>query len=88
MKDSLTHISDLLAACAKDMRDRRDNEISTAGEVLVQYITDHNDKAAFQEVDRKVNALARAYDRMIVKLDKWTEEARKIEESCDNLYGD
>jgi hypothetical protein len=66
----------------------RDNEISMASKVLEQYVTDHNDKAAYREIDRKVNALAKAWDRMIDRLDRWHTEAVRIEGSVDNFYGD
>jgi len=84
----MEHISTALESIADVLRNNRDNEVTLAGDVLVQYIIDHHDKAAYRAVDRQVNALARAWDRMIAKLDKWAEEARKIEGSCDNFYGD
>jgi len=67
---------------------RRDSEISTAAEGMVQYITDHRDKEAFRRVDREVKALARAWDRMIDLLDKTSKKAAEIEASVENFYGD
>jgi hypothetical protein len=84
----LANVSQTLAEMLKSLQDNRDNEVSMADEVLGQYITDHNDAAAWREKDRQVNQLARAFDRMIVKLEKWQAEAEKIEASCDNFYGD
>lgn len=82
------HVSEYLADTLADMRARRDNEIAMADEVLGQYITDHNDSRAYREKEAQVNRLARAWDRMIAKLEKWEAEARKIEGSCENFYGD
>lgn len=84
----LEHVSEVLAELRDNMMKARDNEISTASEVLGQYVTDHNDKQAYRDIDKQVNKLARAWDKMIDKLRKWEAEAYKIENSCDNFYGD
>ncbi len=84
----MNHISTTLGELLADLRKNRDNEISMASEVLGQYVTDHNDTDAYREIDRQVNQLARSWDRMIAKLEKWEAEAIKIEESCENFYGD
>ena len=84
----MEHVSDTLASMRADLMAARDNEIMMASEVAVQYITDHHDTAAYRAVDREVNRLARAWDRMIARLEKWEAEARKIEQACENFYGD
>lgn len=83
----MTHISEQLADIHAELLKNRDNEVSIAQEVLVQYITDPCAQA-YRDVDRQVNALARAYDRMIASVAKWEASARKIEQSCENFYGD
>lgn len=82
------HVSEYLANTLEDMWQRRDAEIRMADEVLDQYITDHNDSRAYREKEAQVNRLARAWDKMIAKLKRWEAEARKIEGSCENFYGD
>jgi hypothetical protein len=81
-----------VSASLEEMLDRfqrdRDNEISALAEVLPQYIQDHNDRAAYREVDRQVNALAKALDRMIAFLRKSVKQADAIEKSVENFYGD
>lgn len=83
----MEHVSTELARLACELATRRDGEIATASEVLTQYITYPN-ASAYREVEQQVNALARSWDRMIAKLDKWREEAEKIEASVMNFYGD
>lgn len=85
---SIEHVSDALSDIRAQLVKARDNEIMMANEVLRQYVTDHNDASAYRAIDKQVNQLARAWDRMIVKLDKWEWEAVKIEASCENFYGD
>lgn len=80
-------VSELLEQLAEDFFKRRDYELMAAQDAY-QYITDHRDRAAFREVDRQINALARAWDRMIDKLQKWAKEARAIERSVPSFYGD
>lgn len=82
------HVSEQLAAMRNDMVKRRDAEISMSSEILDSYITDHRDTKAYKDNERKVNALARAWDKMIDRLNKWEAEADKIEGSVDNFYGD
>lgn len=83
----MEHVSATLNELREALAKARDNEISTAAEVLGQYVTDHNDTTAYRAIDRQVNQLARAWDRMIAKLEKWEAEAAKIEASCENFYG-
>ncbi len=84
----MKHISEVLDELQSALVAARDSEISTAAEVLTQYITDHQDKAAYRRVDRQVTRLALAWDRMIGRLEKWQAEALKIEASCESFYGD
>lgn len=84
----MLHIAETLQTTLEEMRRNRDNEISMASEVRMQYITDHNDKAAYREADREVNRLAKAWDRMIALLEKTVASAEKIEASCEGFYGD
>ena len=84
----MEHVSDTLSDLREALYRARDNEISMASECGSQYITDHNDTQAYRDLDREVNRLARAWDRMITKLDKWHDEAVKIEGACENFYGD
>jgi hypothetical protein len=84
----IEHVSEQLAAIVADLRSRRDNEVSMAAEILPQYVTDHNDKAAYRAIDRQVNALARAWDRMIALVERTEVRAIQIEVSCENFYGD
>lgn len=81
------HVSSQLKEMRDDLFKRRDNEVTMAHEVGSQYITDHNDAAAWRDLDRSTNRLARAWDKMIARLDKWIIEAEKIEASADNFYG-
>lgn len=85
---NIDHVSNALINLRAELFQARDNEISVASEVLSQYITDHTDKQAYKDIDRQVNRLAKAWDKMIAKLDKWAAEAEAIEASCDNFYGD
>lgn len=84
----MTHISDTLEQLREELQSARDSEVSMLAEVLPQYVQDHNNKAAYRDIDQQVNALARAIDRMIAKLGKWQAEAEKIEQSVENFYGD
>lgn len=86
--DDACHVSNVLGELRDNLQKKRDNEVSIAHEVGSQYITDHNDRDAFKRLDRSVNQLARAWDRMIARLDKWIADAERIETSCDNFYGD
>jgi len=84
----MEHVSEVLESLITDLRKNRDNEVCTAGEVLVQYITDHSDKEAYREVDRQVTRLARAWDLMIAHLERSLARAVVIEGKCENFYGD
>jgi len=81
-------VSEELATIRQALEARRDDEISMASEVACQYVTDHNDAAAYRRIDREVARLAKAWDLMIAKLEKWEEQAEKIEKSVDNFYGE
>ena len=76
-------VSEVLAELLKDLRESRDGEIMAASEVLPQYVTDHNDKAAYREIERKITGLARGWDKMISLLEVTVAKAEKIEESVD-----
>lgn len=65
---TMDHISETLQSLANDLRQRKDSEVSELAFVLPQYVQDHNDTAAYRAIDKQVNALARAYDRMIALL--------------------
>ena len=82
------HVSEVLKQMAEDLYKRRDNEVMMASEILPQYVTDHNDTAAYRAIDKQVTRLARSWDRMIALLRKTAEQAAKIEASCENFYGD
>ncbi len=84
----IDHVSDALREMAKELGQRRDSEISTASEVLGQYVTDHRDTAAYRAIDKQVAQLAKAWDRMIALLDATATKAETIESSCENFYGD
>jgi hypothetical protein len=84
----MDHVSIVLSRLKNDLYSARDNEVSMASEVLAQYVTDHNDAQAYRDIDRQVNQLARAWDRMISRLEKWQAEAEKIEAQAENFYGD
>lgn len=84
----MDHISEVISDLRAEMVKARDNEIMMAQECGIQYITDHNDREAWRALDREVNRLARAWDKMIAKLEKWQAEAEKIENACENFYGD
>ena len=84
----MEHVSDVLNELRATLYAVCDDEVSMAFEVGAQYITDHNDASAYRDLDRQVNALARSWYRMIAALDKWEAQARKIEASCENFYGD
>jgi hypothetical protein len=84
----MDHVSEVLAQLRDELISNRDDEISIASEVACQYVTDHNDTAAYRAIDREVNRLAKAWDRMIAMLDKAVIQAVKIEGSCENFYGD
>ena len=84
----MEHVSAVLADLLQTMQQNRDSEIMTASEAAGQYVTDHNDKAAYRAIDREVNRLAKAWDKMIARLDKWQQEAERIESEASNFYGD
>ena len=84
----ITRISDALHAMSVDLASRRDSEVQELSFVLPQYVTDHNDKQAYRDIDKQVNALARAYDRLISLLEKTSTQSRRIESSVDSFYGD
>jgi len=84
----MEHVSARLLAMANDLGKARDNEVSMAQEVLGQYVQDHRDKDAYRQIDRQVNALARAWDRMEFLLRKSAERAEAIEARAENFYGD
>lgn len=84
----MRHVSNIIRELRETLQANRDSEVSMAGEVLCQYITDHNDASAYRAIDRQVTQLARSWDRMITKLKKWEAEAERIETSCENFYGD
>lgn len=84
----MEHVSVTLADMRAELYKARDNELMMASDCAGQYITDHHDTEAFDAIDREVNRLARAWDKMIARLDKWQAEAEKIEASCENFYGD
>ena len=86
--ESMPRVSETLNEMARRMRAARDNEVACLAEVLPQYITDHNDSAAFRACDRQVAKFARAIDKMIARLEKWETEAEAIEESVDCFYGE
>ena len=84
----MDHVSETVQDLLETLRQNRDNEVSMAAEVLPQYITDHNDKDAYREVDRQVNRLARQWDAMIRLLERTLPKIEKIEQGCENFYGD
>lgn len=85
---NISKVATILGQLHDELSKARDSEIQTASEGLAQYITDHNDKAAWRENDKAVNRLAKAWDKMISKLEKWQAEAEQVEASCENFYGD
>lgn len=85
---AISKVAEILSQLHDELSKARDNEIQTASECLAQYVTDHNDKEAWKDNERAVNRLAKAWDKMITKLDKWQAEASAIEASADNFYGD
>jgi hypothetical protein len=84
----MEHIAERLAAMVAELRERRDWEVVMAAEGAGQYVQDHRDAAAYRQIDRQVDALAKAWDRMIALLEKTGAQAQKIEASCENFYGD
>jgi hypothetical protein len=84
----LPKVSQTLREMCEQISKDRENEISMTDEILSQYITDHNDSAAYRDKDRAVNRLAKAIDKMIARLEKWEKEALAIEQLADNFYGD
>lgn len=85
---AISKVAEILSQLHDELSKARDNEISMASECLAQYVTDHNNKEAWKDNKRAVNRLAKAWDKMIAKLDKWQAEASAIEASADNFYGD
>ena len=84
----MERVSEKIQRMLEVFRCERDGELSMAEEVLCQYVTDHNDKAAYRAIDRQVNALAKAFDRMEKLLTDTIAKADKIENSVENFYGD
>jgi hypothetical protein len=84
----MKHVSEVLQNLLESLYSQRDNEISMAYDILCQYVTDHKDAESYKRINRQVKQLARAWDRMIAKLETWQAEASKIEASCENFYGD
>jgi hypothetical protein len=84
----MTNVSETINALLAELQANRDNELSMAGEVLGQYVTDHNDNAAYRAIDRQVNKLAKAWDAMIKLMEQTAAKAEKIETSCENFYGE
>lgn len=84
---SIDKVSVTLGQLRNDLVKARDNEVSMASECLAQYVTDHNDRQAYKNIDHQVNQLAKAWDKMIAQLEKWEYAAQKIEDSCENFYG-
>lgn len=84
----MEHISTVLSSVLDDLRANRDSEVMMLAETLPQYATDHNDKAAYRDIDRQVNALARAWDRMISLVEQTVPKVQKIETSVVSFYGD
>jgi hypothetical protein len=84
----VTSTVETLETLLAELRKNRDSEISMADEVMVQFITDHNDKAAFREKDRAIAKLASAYDRMEALLVRTLKQAEKIESSCYSYTGE
>ncbi len=82
------HISTVLEELAAELSKRKDSEVEGLSFVLPQYVADHNDKAAYRAIDKQVNALAKAYDRMIALIEKTAKQAQVIEQSVDSFYGD
>lgn len=84
----LPHVSETIAEMLETFRAQRDNEVSMLAEVLPQYLTDHNNSAAYRAIDRQVDQLAKSLDRMIAFLEKAEQQASRIESSCENFYGE
>ena len=84
----LPRVSETIGEMLDTFRQRRDWEVSGLAEVLPQYVTDHNDRQAYRDIDQQVNALARALDKIIDRLGKWQAEAVKIESSVECFYGE
>jgi hypothetical protein len=84
----MTHVADALDELLDELRANRDSEVATLAEVLPQYVQDHNDREAYKDIDRQVNAPAQAWDKMIALLERTAKRASKIEDSVDGFYGD
>ena len=84
----LPKVSEQLHEMLATFEANRDNEVSMLAEVLPQYVTDHNDRDAYRRIDRQVNALSRALDKMIKLLATARDKAEAIESSVDSFYGD
>lgn len=81
-------VSQTLAEMRLELSRRKNQEVCMASEVRMQYITDHKDKAAYRRADAEVNKLAKAWDKMIAKLEIWEQQATAVESSCEGFYGD
>jgi endonuclease IV len=84
----MEHVSKTLQTLLDELRSEKDSEVSMLAEVLPQYVTDHNDKQAYRDIDKQVNALARSWDRMISLIEKTAGKAETIENSVESFYGD
>jgi hypothetical protein len=84
----MTHVTAALDELLDELRANRDSEVATLAEVLPQYVTDHNDREAYKDIDRRVNALAQVWDKMIALLERTSKRAAEIEASVDSFYGD
>lgn len=85
---TISKVSEILAQLHDELSKARDGELMMASECLTSYVQDHNDQAAWRENERAINRLAKAWDKMIAKLEKWQAEVSAIEASADNFYGD
>ncbi len=84
----LPNVTDTITQLLEEFRAKRDSEIDALSFVLPQYVTDHNDTAAYRNIDKQVNQLAKGLDRMIALLEKTAIQSAKIEGSVENFYGE
>jgi hypothetical protein len=81
--------SERLRELAIETDKMREQEVTLAEEVLPQYIIDHNDREAWRDVDRQVNALNRQWEKLVSVIEKAADAVRKIESDPNvNLYGE
>ena len=80
-------VSELLSDLIEQVEKESDTAISKLEYVLPQYITGHNDNSAYKEIDRTINAPARAWQHIVATLRASETKVRKAENSVDNLYG-